>query len=156
MLTAFICMLSASHVNAPLKINADAIQIKVSSTTQTENSERLAADLAAEAQKWAARYVEVHKTTGDVSKIELQIRMPFALPAGVNGREVQFKRSQFLSANLHVTADQGGKDIPFTLSYRDGEWTHDARARKANPMDTVLRAYVRKAVDKGLDLALAH
>lgn len=115
-----------------------------------EASSEIRASLISEAKQWADRYLAVHKVEARDVKIELHV--PFTLAKGVSPREVQFKRAEFLTGKI----TSNGSERAFSLAFRDGEWTHDARYRKPNTMDTVLRAYVRKAVDKGMGLALSR
>lgn len=158
MLTAFVCLLSVHPAALSLSASHQAIDIRVTSTSPAnDQTERLAGELNAEAQQWAARYLELHKVPGEMLKVQVDIRMPFELPNGLSPREVQFRKSDYLEAKVKVAGDnETAKAVSFSLAYRDGEWTHDARYRKSNPMSAVLKAYVRKAVDKGLDIALSH
>lgn len=130
------------------------VTVSVVSSDAAKSSELLTT-LNQEAKRWADRFVKVHqaewsKAVGDSANVTAEIRLPLALAEAVKAREVQFRRGEFLNGEVNL-AD---KKISFGLVWGDGEWTHDARYRKANPLDVVLKAYVRKAVDKGFGLLI--
>lgn len=153
MISAFICFLPVCEPALPAVTGYQSVAVKIVATNPADDNVKLNQELTDQAQRWAVRYLEVHKSSGVAGNIQVELHMPFELPTGVSPREVQFRHSQFLSGEVSVA---GQKEIPFSLEYREGQWTRDARYRRANSMDTVLRAYVRKAVDKALGLALTR
>ncbi|GEM_PF-2250064 len=119
--------------------------------------------LRLQAEAWAARALRVNgvaraasasddKAASGFPRLRGRLSMPASLPRGVIGFDAMVRRGRFMEGKVALESAEGVliAERRFTLVWGDGQWLKGGRGRRNVPLDQVLLAFARKAVDRGV------